>query len=355
MSAVVSFCISTYNRCDMVVELVNHLLDNNRDDIEVVVVDNNSFDCTVVELKKIIDSRLFLYVNKENVGGKRNWYEALSKGKGKWLFQLNDRDYINTNYLSNLIESLKILEASNVGFAVGGEVIGGEGEQLFDEGYETLNEFALRDSHPTGQIIRRDVFEKIQDKEKYFSEDYYGVYPHGFLYAEIGQKYKGAYLCYDICDKANYAQRVASCSQSMMYDNNTKIDDKWFMPNNRFHLLILAMEHVCTLNISDVEIQKFIVNKYIRFFNKVTYEFYSVCNNYTLKRRYSCEDLQTNYLSIIANAYDYSLSFREYLENQDYYWKNDKLYETINRIDLILLEGLYSWSEEIRRNTGDNK
>ena len=89
---IVSFCIATFQRCEVVKELVEEILSIQTDKLEIVVCDNNSADDTVKELKKISDVRLKIYVNERNVGSLLNMYEALEKGTGEYLFYINYRD-----------------------------------------------------------------------------------------------------------------------------------------------------------------------------------------------------------------------------------------------------------------------
>ncbi|MBQ3556037.1 MAG: hypothetical protein IJA09_07475, partial [Bacteroidales bacterium] len=55
-------------------------------------------------------------------------------------------------------------------------------------------------------------------RKKYFADEKYGIYPHGYIYAMLGNYKKGAYLLFDICDKAHYNTR-AVLTQSRFYKN----------------------------------------------------------------------------------------------------------------------------------------
>ena len=63
-----SICIPTYNRADIVYECVKECLKISGDDIEVVVNDNCSTDDTKGKLEKIVDKRFRYYRNNENIG-----------------------------------------------------------------------------------------------------------------------------------------------------------------------------------------------------------------------------------------------------------------------------------------------
>lgn len=147
----VSFCISAYNRREMVKELVEHLLSFVSEEIEVVVVDDHSSDGTMEMLEQIKDERLHAFCEEKQTGGGGCWYDTFEKGNGRWLFHILDRDWIDTSKINQLIRTLHILEAENCGFAVAGECLAKDRDyQVYSEGLETINQFGLRHSHPTG-------------------------------------------------------------------------------------------------------------------------------------------------------------------------------------------------------------
>lgn len=346
MRPYVSFCISAYNRRDMVKELTAHLLSVSREDMELVVVDDCSVDGTADVLSQIEDKRLHVYCEKKREGGARRWYDALERGNGVWLFQVLDRDWINVDLIDRLIDTLHELEQLNVGFAVGGERISDEKDwQVFSEGLETVNEFGFRHSHPTGQIFRREKWKMIEDREKYFTEEKYGIYPHGYIYAIMGNSLKGAYLQFDICDRAHYHQRVAR-TVSTVY-NTRKDKTEWFWPESRFRLLKLACENIGLVRDSSLH-ACIILEKYVTFFFCVTREWHTNCHNEMLKTRYNRPEMVTNYIELLTNGFDYIALFREYLEEQGFWWADDGFYKALCDVDCQLTAWLLKWTDEVR-------
>lgn len=342
----ISFCISSYNRREMVEELVLHILSIQSEEVEVIVMDDHSSDGTIEVLNKIEDRRLCTYYKETQEGGALCWYDALEKGRGVWLFQVIDRDWININQIEKLINVLHELEEKNVGFAVGGERLSGEKDyQICKEGLETINEFGLRYSHPTGQIFCKREWDKIADKRKFFADEKYGIYPHGYIYSIMGNSLKGAYILFDICDKAHYNQRVIRTVSKVYVSRKDK--SEWFWPESRFGLLKLACE-----NIKLIENEKWygsiILEKYVTFFFCVTREWHANCHNKILKMRYHCPDLTTNYISLMVNGFDYIALFREYLENMNFWWADNSFYEALCNVDKQLVEWLLKWTNELR-------
>lgn len=101
-----SICIPTYNRAQIVYECVNNCLKNDVDWIEVCVTDNCSTDNTKEILTKINDKRFSYYCNEKNIGYE-NLTMCLKNGSGKWCLLLSDEDNlfdINWDLLHDLLE-----------------------------------------------------------------------------------------------------------------------------------------------------------------------------------------------------------------------------------------------------------
>lgn len=342
----ISFCISSFNRKEMVEELILHILDIQSEEIEVVVMDNHSSDGTIEMLNEIKDERLHVYCEESQVSGTLCWYDALEKGSGVWLYQIIDRDWINIDYAEKLIDTLRELEKLNVGFAVGGEQFFGEKDyQIYSEGLETINQFGLRHSHPTGQIFRKKEWDNIKNKRDFFADEGYGIYPHGYIYAIMGNSLKGAYLLFDICDKAHYNQRVIRTVSRIYISRKDK--SEWFWPESRFNLLKLACENIDLVENREWH-TRIILARYGMFFFSVTQEWHANCHNEILKMRYHCPDLTTNYISLLVNGFDYIALFREYLENMNFWWADNTFYEKLCLMDKQLIEWLLKWSNELR-------
>lgn len=346
---VVSFCISTYKREAIVEALVLNILSSSNPYFEVVVVDDCSGDGTIKRLSDITDTRLRVFEREQRGGGSACWYDALEKGKGRWLFQVLDRDWIDISKMDLLIQTLRELENSNVSFAVAGEKLS-EDEKVYicKEGEETLQEFALRFSHPTGQIFRKSEWDMLENKEQYFMDEKYGIYPHGYLYTILGNKNKGAYILFDICDKKHYNQRVIK-TVSGVY--STRTDKKeWFWPESRFRLLTLAAENVELIEKKEY-IKEFMLSRYVNFFYAVTLEWYNNCQNEILKIRYGRNDIETNYMSLMVNGFDYITLFREYLEHNRFWWADDNFYSILCNVDQQLVKWLIEWTNELRKQS----
>ncbi len=88
-----SICIPTYNRAQIVYECVKNCLKIDSDAIEVVVNDNCSSDETKNLLATIQDKRFSYYSNSNNIGY-QNLAVVLSKCKGKFALLMSDEDEV---------------------------------------------------------------------------------------------------------------------------------------------------------------------------------------------------------------------------------------------------------------------
>ena len=115
--AVVSFCIATFQRYNLLAELVREILSVDSDKIEVAICDDHSQDDSIERIRQIQDPRLKIFVNDNNIGSLPNICEALDKGEGEYLFYVNDRDNVDPFKIKALVEILECLKKDDVAFA----------------------------------------------------------------------------------------------------------------------------------------------------------------------------------------------------------------------------------------------
>lgn len=342
MQPIVSFSIASYNRGDLTLRLVKDLLSIDDFRIEVLVVDDCSTDDTLTKLADLEDSRLRVYKHTQNMGPKITWYDVYEQACGEWIFCINDRDVVNLHYYERLISTLEELKQNKIGFVVAGEKWGKDvckDYQMFKAGFDTIAEFGLREQHPTGQIIRRKCWLQIKDRKKYFSEERYGIYPHGFIEAIIGNSYPGAYILFDICDKEHYSQRMKWMYPSCVYGKN---GNEYFLPSQQFHLLELLIEN-CLLIEDQSMIKQFILERYERWMKGATVGFYYAINNDVIKRRYGYLGTTISLDEIVTIGKKFIVSFRQYIENREYNWLDDGFYDELENLERMLLTKIEDW------------
>lgn len=81
----VSICIPAYNSERYIVETVEHALNQTWENIEVIVLDDQSTDGTVEKLKTIHDPRFRFHVNEKNLGMTGNWNACVQACRGDYV------------------------------------------------------------------------------------------------------------------------------------------------------------------------------------------------------------------------------------------------------------------------------
>lgn len=120
----ISLCITTYNRTELLFESFAQVLNDDRIS-EIVIVDDHSdikvFDEVAAHLR--IDllgegaGKIKLYRNEKNLGCYRNKREAVSKASNEWVILLDSDNVITPDYLNALPNVLNKTELVQPTFA----------------------------------------------------------------------------------------------------------------------------------------------------------------------------------------------------------------------------------------------
>lgn len=97
--ALVSVCIPTYNNAEYIEETIRCILNQTYQNIEVIVVDDQSKDNTVEVVKAISDDRIKLYVNEKNLGMSGNWNRCMELCSGEYIKLICADDLIHESLI----------------------------------------------------------------------------------------------------------------------------------------------------------------------------------------------------------------------------------------------------------------
>lgn len=100
----VSICIPTYNRADLLVRAVSSALSQSYQNLEVIVVDNASTDNTHEVIKHFKDKRLKFFTNEWNLGLFGNFNRCIELAQGDYIHILHSDDIIGNNFTENCIK-----------------------------------------------------------------------------------------------------------------------------------------------------------------------------------------------------------------------------------------------------------
>jgi glycosyltransferase involved in cell wall biosynthesis len=118
----ISILIPVYNRECLIEETVQSALKQTYENIEIIVVDNQSTDNTWKILQKLAfqDKRIKIFQNQTNIGPVRNWKRCIDEACGEYGKILWSDDLIAPSFLE---KTVTYLEDEDVGFVFSGTEI----------------------------------------------------------------------------------------------------------------------------------------------------------------------------------------------------------------------------------------
>lgn len=268
---VVSFCIATFQRFEILEELIMEILSVDSDQFEIVVCDDCSLDGSIDKIKQIQDRRLKIYVNNTNVGSLQNIYEALNKGRGKYLFYINDRDNVDCFKIKELIYLLNELEKKEVAFIRCAGFLNTEKYQVFLSGKDAILEFACRVTHPTGYIYLKRAWDEITDLKLFFEKQYESDYPTAMVCAVMSLKYNGAYLSGDICEILR--KRIDFAKEKSGYYLKRKDKRVWYSPEVQWRELIFGYQFLKRVHVQEEILEEFLSRRYSEYLKRVLIQY----------------------------------------------------------------------------------
>lgn len=136
----VSIVIPVFNREKFVVDAINSALAQTYENVEVVVVDNNSTDNTWQVISSFKSPKLRAYRNETNIGPVLNWKKGIELSKGDYIKLLFSDDMISVNFVE---ESLRLFD-KDVAFVLSPDKIEDNGN-LVEERHYSKNYYSTDD------------------------------------------------------------------------------------------------------------------------------------------------------------------------------------------------------------------
>lgn len=226
---VLSICIPTTNRCDMVVKLVKNILTCQSQKFDIIVFDGRSTDNTKNAILSINDKRLHYFVNEApEVTWQTNWAGSYEHADGTFFMHFNDRDIPYPQNLSCLIEFLE--QNKNLAGGMCGCSLN-LSNKIMTNFEECILKIAYTPSHPTGTVFNTDMYKSIADRKRYYEFDISTHCPHSIIFARLLNL--GSLFSYD--DKViwNLTTSDANFKSGCAY----KQKQFWFTPEGRLKTL----------------------------------------------------------------------------------------------------------------------
>ncbi|EEW06179.1 glycosyltransferase family 2 protein [Vibrio mimicus] len=189
----VSVCIPLYNVENYVIECIDSVLEQTYRNIEIILVDDSSKDCTfeLITSKYSSDDRVLILQNEHNMGVAYTRNRALSASSGDYIALMDADDICHPDRIRLQLDKLL---AENANFcASDAELIDEKNSRVI--GYwqspENIEELRLllcvKIPFPQPSVmLKREIFEKFKYNERELSEDYR-------LWTEISGEIK--YVC----------------------------------------------------------------------------------------------------------------------------------------------------------------
>jgi len=110
----VSICIPTYNRENIIAHTIESVIRQTYENIEIIISDNCSTDRTYEIIKAYAskDKRIKCYQQPENTGPVQNWKNCQRKSTGEFVKFLWSDDYIDNIFIEKTVDQF----SSNIGF-----------------------------------------------------------------------------------------------------------------------------------------------------------------------------------------------------------------------------------------------
>ncbi len=237
----ISICIPTFNRGNLIYSNLSKLLQYTGRDLEVVVIDDASPDNTAELLESIADPRLVFERNESNLNFVGNFKKVLERARGDWVFTLSDEDVVSAEIVKRLANLLS--DPGNRDLAVIlGNIRNDEGpypyyayhngsdyvpykyeSRRFARGDEAVGALGFHHKYISGILVRRDCIDwRILGA---YSREHSGIAPQVDVYTRACAKGGGATVDLDFCIK-----RVARGQKSFIDSASSK---SYKNPKNR--------------------------------------------------------------------------------------------------------------------------
>jgi len=244
MRPLLSICVPTFRRAEIIYKTVQDHLSIENDNIEVVVCDNHSPDQTLDLLSTINDSRFKLYTNDKNMGFTYNLSRVLKEATGHFVCMMSDEDTLNKDTVQQVLVWIEDFIENNMDISV---VIPNFHSNLYTitKEDELINALYGRVSYMSGLIINRD---KLEDSDFMISSDHY--YPHIQLILKAGVRGRIIYSALTLFEQTYEDDISFSESVKIQEDDEEAYKETYVEPNSRFKQFEIESNMILELDIN---------------------------------------------------------------------------------------------------------
>lgn len=245
-SPLVSICIPTYNRRDLLAKAIRSCQAQTYPHFEIIITDNSTNDESGRLVAEIGDARIRYFKNEKNLGGLGNVEKGLGLVRGKYVKLLMDDDLIKPRSLELMVDAFERHPSVGVVMAPM-DLIDGEDRRIFPYFY-VCRKMYYRYRFQVGD----GLVEKRRVLREFLVHDYPCCVPSGVLYkAECFEKLGKLDFKSDFAADLELAMRFAAHYDFYYID---QVLSSW-----RY----LAATHTATLHVTGLNLMAFyyITNK----------------------------------------------------------------------------------------------
>lgn len=225
-SKILTICIPTYNRKDVLIDELVQYLSLNDDRFCIKIHDNCSTDGTRDALQGLKDDRIIIHFNDRNVGSVPNWMNSLCNCKSEYVIFVLDKDLVNIEYLAKFID---YLETAKPNFGYVDLDIKKKGDNIItNSGLRNVERMCYLDKHPSGYFYKTAVFNEAYQHDSFQKIDKSFIFPFEVLNGVISTKYSSTIVVMPLI--INAAIREKKDTRTLSF-NESNI---WFGEPKRF-------------------------------------------------------------------------------------------------------------------------
>ncbi len=102
-----SILIPTWNRCDLLKEAIQSIINQSFTDFEIIISDNCSTDNTRGVVEQFKDNRIKYFLQQNHISATDNYNYAYSKSSGDYVILIGDDDYLLPSVLQKVYNVIK--------------------------------------------------------------------------------------------------------------------------------------------------------------------------------------------------------------------------------------------------------
>jgi glycosyltransferase involved in cell wall biosynthesis len=188
---VLSICIPTYNRANILKNTLSNLVAQDISRIEIFISDNASTDETYEVVKEFDHYGINYYCNSKNQGFTYNLIKVMEYANTDYLTLVSDEDDVNVN---NILASIDELNNSSVGVILGTvltadkKVVRSYKTKIKISSFRTFYFYGFKVASMSGIVFNRSKVDFSDLWREFNSSPSYGfldVYPHMYVFNRV--------------------------------------------------------------------------------------------------------------------------------------------------------------------------